>query len=146
MAVHWDCAECAAYDSARAAAEAGGEFDHTVKEWDEFCDLREALIWALLVTGFPSKSGWAITKSNWKEVFIRLSTYERAQGCMRVYSPAEGETKPRKVWFTPEEVHSMIGLSVNAGNKTDTEFRNHLYRMLSEDAVMQLNRWESDNE
>jgi len=127
MSVNWKDDSSPARLKAHAAAMASGEFDHTVPTWDIYCDLREALIYALLVVGFPARSDWAITEKNWEEVYKRLHILERYStfGCYRVYN--NGDHAPRQVYFTPEEVRSMIGLSVNAGNKSDTEFRNEIW-------------------
>ena len=126
MAVNWECSECEAYLTAK-------KFADDSKEWREFADLREALIWGLLCTGFPPKSDWAITEKNWEQVYTRLRIKENVQGCSRIYHPASEGEKPRKMWFTPEEVHSMIGLGVNAGNKSDTEFKNWCYKAMAEE-------------
>lgn len=131
MAVTWDCSECALHHSALAKANESGDFDHTVKEWDEYTDLREALIWALLITKFPANSNWKITEKNWEEVYRRLHALERVNGCYRIYHPAEGETEPRKVYFTPAEIHSMIGMKVNAGNLSLAGWKTYIHKQLA---------------
>ena len=130
MAVHWECGETSAHKHAIAAAKKSGEFDHTVPTWDIYCNLREALIWALLVTGFPNRSNWAITESNWEDLYTRLYIHERVNGCCRVYD--NGVHNVREVYFQPEEIHSMIGMSVNAGSKTDAEFKKYIFKKLEE--------------
>lgn len=139
MSVNWRDEDSAARIKALAAAEASGEFDSTVPTWDIYCDLREALIWSLLATGFPGKSEWAITEKNWKEVFVRLHILERTRGCFRIYN--NGNHALREMYFTPHEIKSMVGLSVNAGNKTNTEFMKHIFSLLESDARGELERF-----
>jgi hypothetical protein len=143
MAVHWDCSECALHHSALAKANESGTFDHTVKEWDEYTDLREALIWALLITKFPNKSDWKITEKNWEEVYRRLHILERVSGAYRMYHM--GKDQPdRKMYFTPEEVHSMIGMSVNSGTQTEAEFKTYIYKQLAGDANRSLAKYKEE--
>ena len=142
MSVNWKDDSSPARLYAYAAAHVSGEFDCTVPTWDIYCDLREAMIWALLITGFPSKSQWAITESNWKQVYKRLYVLERTRGCYRRYN--NGHHKVREMYFTPAEVRSMIGLEVNAGNKSDAEFKNHINRLLMEDAEARLKNHEAE--
>ena len=127
MAVNWEAGDTAAHKHARKAQDdAGIGFDEDdcwesiTPTWDIYTDLREAVIWGLIAVGFPSKSPWQITQANWKTVFKRLYIYEQITGCSRIYN--NGNHKVRKVYFEPEEIQSMIGLAVNAGNKTDAEF------------------------
>lgn len=136
MSVNWQDSTSVARKKAYADATVNGEFDSTVPSWMEYADLREALIMALLSTGFPPKSQWAITEKNWKEIYRRLHVLERVSGCYRVYN--NGEYKPRKIYFIPEEVWSMVGLSVNAGNKSDAEFRKMMFDRLMRDADASL--------
>lgn len=138
MSVNWEDATSPAREYAYAAATKSGEFDPSVPTWDIYCDLREALIWALLVTGFPAGSQWAITDSNWKQVFKRLYVIERipAIGCFRIYN--NGDKPARSMFFTPEEVKSMIGLAVNAGNKTDAEFKKFVMKKMTEGAEQSI--------
>lgn len=136
MSVNWQDSTSPARVKALAAAEASGEFDCTVPTWDIYCDLREALIWALLCTGFPAKSQWAITEKNWEALYIRLNLLERVTGCRRVYN--NGDLAPREMFFTPEEVRSVIGLSVNAGNKSEAEFKKYLMNYMMDDANVKL--------
>ena len=152
MSVNWSCGNCEAHKIAHKAAMVSGEFDYTVKEWDEYTDLRESLIWALLVTKFPANDCWSISEKNWKEVYIRLHQLEKVRGSYRIYSvPSEDDptkidvNKKRTLYFTPSEVHSMIGMEVNAGNLSDAKWKTLLHKMLKEDATMSLNRWEKDN-
>ena len=136
MSVSWEDNSSPARMKAHAAAMVSGEFDNTVPTWDIYCDLREALIWALLVTGFPTKSGWEITERNWKQVYARLCVLEQVNGCYRIYN--NGDQLPRSVWFTPEEIRSMVGLHVNAGNKSDAEFKTYIFGKLMEKADANL--------
>ena len=132
MSINWDCGETTAHKDAHKAACVSGEFDYTVPTWDIFTDLREALIWGLIAVGFPTKSGWQITEKNWKEIFKRLHILEATTGCRRIYN--NGKHVSRKVYFTPPEIKSMIGMKVNAGNKSDTVFKTFIYKQLEEDA------------
>ena len=128
MSVNWECGPCSAYQTAK-------EFDEDSTEWREFCVLRDALIWALLVTGFPPKSAWKITPENWEEIFHRLFIVEKIGG------PYRTGPKGKAVKFTPEEVHSMIGLSVNAGNKSETEFYKWVKTNLRERSKVHLSNF-----
>jgi len=139
MSVSWQDDSSPARLKAVEAANVSGEFDPDVPTWSIYADLREALIWALLSTGFPPRSEWAITESNWKQLYVRLQILETTRGCFRIYN--NGGLASREVWFTPAEVKSMIGLSVNAGNKSDAEFRKQIFRLLDEDATGKLNRF-----
>lgn len=130
MSVTWEDSTSPARLKAHAAAHASGEFNSMNPTWCIYCDLREALIWALLVTGFPTKSEWAVTESNWQQLYERLSILERINGCYRIYN--NGDHPSREVWFTPEEIRSMVGLSVNAGNKSDAEFKKYIFSRLME--------------
>jgi hypothetical protein len=144
MSVNWQDETSPARVKAIKAAEVSGEFDHTVPTWGIYADLREALIYALLVTGFPARSEWAITEKNWEQLFVRLSILETVRSCYRVYN--NGDLASREVRFTPEEIKSMVGLSVNAGNKTDLEFSKHLYRLLERDAKDTLHCFNNPSE
>jgi len=136
MSVNWEDKTSPARLYAIAAAEADGEFNPDVPTWGIYADLREALIWALLITGFPTKSAWQITESNWQQLYKRLSILERINGCYRIYN--NGDHATRSVWFTPEEIRSMVGLSVNAGNKSDAEFKKYIFGKLMERAEENL--------
>lgn len=137
MSVNWQDSTSPARLKAVEAANASGEFDHTVPTWDIYCDLREALIWAMLTVGFPPKSGWGINEDNWKAIYVRLQILERVTGCRRKYSNGYGNPT-RDMYFTPDEIKSMIGFSVNAGNKTDAEFKKHIWNKLLEGATDNL--------
>jgi hypothetical protein len=92
----------------------------------------------LIITRFPAGSQWAITDSNWEQVFKRLYVIERipAIGCFRIYN--NGDKPARKMFFTPEEVKSMIGLAVNAGNLTDAEFKTYVMKKMTEGAEQSI--------
>ena len=139
MSLDWQDSDSPARVKALAAAHEYGEFDHTVPTWDAYCDLREALIWALLITGFPPKSGWGITEKNWEQLYKRLHILERIghQSCYRRYNNGAGNPT-RDMYFTPEEVKSMIGLSVNAGNKSDAEFKKYVISKLMDEAEVSI--------
>ena len=117
MAVHWDCKNCAAYHEIKPL----GDDDPKV---DEFRWLRDSLIYALLVTGFPPKSPWKITEANVDEVFTRLNALEKIGGAYRTRFSSNEE-----IPFTYDELKSMIGLAVNAGNKSKTEFLKTLWNI-----------------
>ena len=136
MAINWDCGETTAHKHAHEAACVSGEFDYTEPTCDVFTDLREALIWGLIAVGFPSKSPWQITEKNWQVIYKRLHIYEATQGCKRIYN--NGSRKAREVYFTPPEIKSMIGMKVNAGNKSDTVFKNFILKRLDEEADVRL--------
>ncbi len=136
MSVNWKDSTSPARRKAHDAAMVSGEFDPSVPTWMIYADLREALIYALLMTGFPPKSGWRITQGNWEQIYCRLHILERVRGCYRVYN--NGDLPSRKMYFTPQEIRSMVGLSVNAGNKSDAEFRKAIMLSLTEDAKGKL--------
>jgi hypothetical protein len=135
MSVNWECGECPAYIKAKELAEVNGETDTDHEAWTTFASLRHSLIMALLVTGFPSGS-WKITERNWEEVYRRLVMLEKVGGAYRSKREVEGDSKSPwvDVSFTPAEIESMVGLAVNAGNKTDAEFHKHM-RNISDDAA-----------
>jgi hypothetical protein len=144
MSVNWQDSTSPARLKAVEAAHVSGEFDPTVPTWSIYADLREALIYALLITGFPPRSktckgNWAITEDNWQQLFIRLSILEKVRGCYRVYN--NGTKKSRKMFFTPAEIKSMIGLSVNAGNLTDAAFNKRIMFALSEESKSKLDQF-----
>ncbi len=133
MSVRWDSFNTAAYD---AAKEHGAESD----EWKNFSAMRDSVIYAMLVVGFPAKSEWKITNSNWKEIYARLHMYERGTYAWRTASTDSGRFEP--VYFTPDEIKSLVGLEVNAGNKTDAQFTKTLMtamRQNASDAVSKAN-------
>jgi len=124
MAVNWQCTTCAAYIEAK-------EFGLESDEWNAFANLRQALIYALLATEFPKDSDWAITEGNWEETYCRLDMLERVNGSMR-------STDKESIYLTPKEVHSMIGLSVNAGTQSRKDFSKRLIRNIELDANRRL--------
>ena len=128
MSVHWNHAECKAYQEAK-------EYDDDSPEWTAYSRLLQSLVWGLLIAKFPSKSGWAITEENWQTVYQRLYIVERAFGPYRTYN-----SKPSD-YFTPAEIHSMVGLQVNAGNQSDAEFNKHIIRSMNESSNRRLRRY-----
>ena len=130
MSVSWNCSDCPAYLEAK-------QHDEDSQEWREFANLREALIWALLVTGYPPKSEWAINETNWETIYRRLWMIEKLSGAYRQSWKDEEITDH---FFTPEEVRSMIGLRVNAGNKSDAEFMKWVKARWTETTDQRLER------
>lgn len=150
MSVNWDSSACAAHHKALKAAMVSNEFDNTVKEWDEYTDLRDALIWALLIVKFPAKSEWKITQGNWEEIYLRLHILEIIGKPYRIYSVPDKDdptkastTDRRKVYFSPEEIFSMIGLAVNAGNLSKAKYQSYIYKELLKKAEFSLMRYKS---
>ena len=140
MPVTWDCGECQAYiDAVAALPETDDDSKYDTKDWTRFADLREALIWGLLAVGFPAGS-WKITEKNWREVYKRLHIMEIVGGVYRSYYRKD---KPNKdVYFSASEVHSMIGLSVNAGNKSKAEFKKMIMNKLEDKAKYRLDTFD----
>ena len=143
MSVNWDCGKTAAHKHAKEAASISGEFDYKVPTWDVFCDLRVALIWALLIVKFPKDSCWKITEKNWEVVYKRLHILERVNGCYRKYG--NGIKKTRDMYFKPEEIKSMIGMAVNAGDMSDAKFKTYIYRQLMDRADVNISISKSHN-
>lgn len=150
MSVNWECGDTAAHKHAyQAMKDAGigsdedGTWESIIPTWDIYCDLREALIWSLVGVKFPAKSSWCITEDNWEEVYRRVHIYEEITGCSRKYNNGAGKPT-RDMYFQPEEIKSMIGLSVNAGNATDAEFRKNMMGRLMDSANQHLRSYYSD--
>jgi len=133
MSLNWNSSKCAAYIAA-------DKFDTESDEWKEYVVLRDTLVFTLMPVGFPSKSEWAITESNWQQVYMRLNIYERAAGAMRL--SIEDNVK-QDVFITPAEVHSMIGLAVNVGNKSDAEFKKMIFERLVERPSNEVENFEA---
>ena len=144
MAVHWDCSECQAYADAKAADDAADTEKGESDEWQAFAVMRESLIWALLSAKFPPGS-WKITEKNWKEVFKRINMLERATEAWRTKPDAERKRRI-PVYFKPDEIRSMIGMSVNAGDQTDRQFDKMLLDRLRRDTDQTLRYWEEAQE
>ncbi len=136
MSVNWQCGECEAYKEAK-------KFDEESDEWKTFCNLRYTLAMILVGTEFPT-GPWIITKENWEAVFTRVHIWEQVLGSMRVGmgidSDTEKETK-YDIFFTPEEIYSMIGFGVNAGNKTDAKFKLHVYQVMERKAQVEIQKY-----
>jgi hypothetical protein len=126
MSIRWDCSDTAAFDAV-------SEHDADSDKWRDYCNLRDSVIYAMLVVGFPAKSEWKITNSNWKEVYARLHMYERGTYAWRTLN-----LEP--VYFTPDEIKSLVGLEVNAGNKTDAEFTKSLMAAMRKSACEALSK------
>lgn len=133
MAVNWHCDDTVAHKKAFEAALVSGEFNPKTREWDEYADLRMALICALKMTGFPPGDECAITEDNWKKVFQRLYILEQTSHPFRIFNGGK-----QSAFFSAPEVHSMIGMRVSAGNKSDAEFMNHILRNLQDRAEKQI--------
>ena len=136
MAVHWQTSECEAYKTAKAADDASPEKDGESDEWRKFCVMRDALIWALIRVGFPGNSEWKITEDNWEQVFIRIHMLEHGTDAYRTRYTEDHEVKP--VYFKPFEIRSMIGMSVNAGNKSEQKFTAEIISQLKREATDSL--------
>ena len=143
MSITWDCSECAAHHTAKEAAMSSGEFNKHNEVWSDYCDLREALIWALIAVRFPDKSSWQITEKNWEEVYKRLYILERTDHAYRSYFVGEGEPN-NEVYFSPEEIHSMIGMKVNAGNLSTAKFKTFIFKRLMEKAQLRLDKFKEE--
>lgn len=148
MPVRWEAGDTAAHQSAHKAAHTTGEFDSENPEWSAYYHLREALINVLLIVQFPADSTWAITEKNWEEMFTRVYIYEHMNDCCRRFFVEDPDnpgkvhpTERREEWFTPEEIHSMIGLRVNAGGMSDTKFANKMIKILRHDAAGSIARF-----
>lgn len=152
MSVNWECGDTAAHKHAyQAMKDAGigsdenGDWERIIPTWDIYCDLREALIWSLVGVKFPANSSWVITEDNWEAVYRRVHIYEKITGCSRRYNNGTRRgDKTRDMYFQPEEIKSMIGLRVNAGNATDAEFRKNMYDRLWDMADQMLKSYYRD--
>jgi hypothetical protein len=131
MALTWDASECA------AQAIINDNFDDEAEtQSDEVQNaiwLRDSVVWATLITGFP-KGDWAITKDNAVEMFERLTMYEKVSGVLRKFVQFDPLEPVNEVPITWKEVQSLIGLRTNAGNKTDLEFHKTLASILRDHA------------
>ena len=125
MSLNWNVAETQAWKDAQ-------DHDEDSPEWLEFVNLRETLIWATLMTGYPAKSSWEITENNWEVMFERLHIVERVFGAYR-FKHGEDNTR-RPIYVTPDDVKSFIGMRTNAGNKTAAEFNKMVMNKLKENA------------
>ncbi len=138
MAIKWADGKCAARNKAYEKACESGEFDGESDAWDEYTDLREALIWGLVLVKFPPKCNWTITENNWQEIFLRLNMVETSLGCYRRLLDGG---KMLDVFFSPEEIQSMIGFEVNAGNQGRAACNNQITTRLLDNARAKLNRF-----
>jgi hypothetical protein len=126
MAVNWQSGECAAYKSAVAEYIDDADYVDQPEIWKEFIHLRDHLIWTLLVVQFPT-GDWAITEKNWEDVYFRFRVYERlTQNYRQEKDPVCGS---RPLYTKPDEIHSMIGLRVNAGDCTTFKFWSHIHQI-----------------
>lgn len=125
MSVNWNATKCPAQVEAN-------EFPKDSDQLKDYVNMRDSLIWALLVTGFPPKSPWVITEANWRTLYKRIAILERVVGVYRLKWNEQTGWKKCEIYFTPADIQSMIGLSVNAGNRTDAEFRKYIMQKLFE--------------
>lgn len=109
---------------------------------NEFYRAQYTVMMALVGCRFPTDSGgnWAITEKNWKKVFMRLHTWEHLFGAFRQDRSMDGP--PKDIWITPKEVHSLVGMTVNAGTETDTQFKKHVWEIQQRQAQDALNAYE----
>lgn len=139
MSLNWDTSECERYQKLKAAhlARVAANLEASDKEVEfesgmlEFIELRDAVVWGTLCTRYPP-GPWKITEENWKEMFTRLLTYEKLYGAMRKKSL--GGFESMDIFFTPEEIRSLIGLTTNVGNYTNRQFWAEIARRLKEQA------------
>ena len=124
MSVTYNYGTCEAYLAAKEHEDDSGE-------WRDFTLLLSTMVMMLLVVKFPKDSEWGITDSNWRDVFSRFRRFEIVDGAWRYL-----QKQPRKI--TPQEVRSMIGLRVNAGNQTQAQFEKILKTRLIEAAEAAL--------
>ena len=151
MAVQSRWTTCPAYIKAKATKEGSDE-------WAYFSNLSYTLSMALVGVRFPQakrdmmmhnepEPAWGITEDNWKECFVRISVWEHLFGSFRMGwdndLPQDGPPEPTPVDlpFAPEEIVSMIGLSVNAGTQTDEEFGQHMYQNMKRKAQDKLRKY-----
>ena len=144
MSVNFKCGDCPAYLAAM-------EFDEESNEWKDFTNMRHCLMMVLVSVQFPKGPSWAITKQNWEEVFIRVHMWEQVIGALRlgfeqVDSDDNGKPPLEKIsiYFTPDEIESMIGFQVNAGAQTDKQYDSHLGTVLRRNAQTELRRVQHD--
>jgi|SRR5687767_4197389 len=83
----------------------------------------------------------AITEKNWKKIFSRIYAVERALGGMRFNPDKAGE----KVYFTPAEIKSFIGMTANVVDESDASFRKRLYGMMEDSANREIRKAESND-
>lgn len=75
----------------------------------------EALAWGLMVAGIHS-----ITEETWKEVYVRISAYERAvDSFLKEHDPKKGLVSR---YITARDVYDHIGMTTNASRRTPAEF------------------------
>lgn len=143
MAINARWTNCPAYLKAKDT-ESGSD------EWAYFNNLSYVLSMALVGVEFPQANDkihdtpWAITEENWEEVFLRISVWEHIFGALRVGWENDDDVEtssPKDLPFKPDEIKSMIGMSVNAGSQTDYEFGIHVYRVMKQKAQDKLTNW-----
>lgn len=98
-----------------------------VKDWEEIIaddDERVVLdtaIWLTVAVGMPQ-----ITEKNWRDFYVRVAFYEKLYGCMMVKND---DGNLIGVPFTADNAERLIGLHTNASSLTESQFKNHHYKM-----------------
>lgn len=81
---------------------------------------RHALTFATMGIGINR-----ITEDNAREVYARLSFYEKVNGAYRFATDENGETSP--LFFSPEDVVRFIGFRTNASPMTKAQFYKNVW-------------------
>lgn len=89
---------------------------------------------AVLMTSISimPKPGWGITEKNVEAFVERLMIYQVAVGPLLQGMNDKGEIE--EVYVTPEQVRSLVGLTVNVSTVNDSAFRATLMRGLKDKA------------
>ena len=104
----------------------------------------EVLTFFTMTCGIPK-----ITKSNWKEFYLRVSMWEKAMGCfcyMIVRENEEDEGRKVEDFFTMEDIYKHIGLATNAATKTKTQFLKALWDTYERVEGYRLNKFSPNKE
>lgn len=102
MSLNWDATEVKDFDSV----------DKT---------LMESAVWATIDVGIRE-----ITEKNADDFFSRISLSEKVTGA---YRRKVVDDKLEDMFFTREEIHSLIGLKTNASVKPIATFKTHIWNM-----------------
>lgn len=79
-----------------------------------------------------------ITEENWEKFYQRVNAWEQIEGAMMYKS---GENGIERVFLTPEDIYSHIGLSCNVATTTDAKFKTKLYNIMMEKADDAISRF-----